>query len=570
MSVPPLLTAPLQDLTPRQRRGFFWACALGLGLVLGTAAWARFSWPPWPLSDADTWGYLHPALAKLRGEGFVHTYSRNFLYPGWVYLLLWIFGTFRAVTVGQHLLGLATGGLLWLLWRQWRASLTATRLPAWADALLGLALVTFFLRSGSVLHFEHQIRPEAIFPFFAALDVCLLFGFLSAWFRDRHPRRAAWRGGVSVFVTALLYQLKPSFGLTVGVALLPLPWAFVHPWTRDPFPRRALVVTVSVAVVLATFLLVVPERRFAASDEFSREFLPETLLTVHAGLIHQQLEQDVRDRVATPLGPEFLATASDALGRELLRAAHPESKPYESLGYNPDFLMYRRDSFCRWLYDRLPAAQANAFCYRAYGRAAWHHPLGMAAKIGRQLRIFYSLHCPAFWPAAKFKEEKLYRKTNEALNWPNYQQTLHSLPLGATYLQATARLQRSGAEYRLPSWTVKANVVASVCYLPILGLFLAGLAFVRTWPAEQRTGWWASGSLVALVYGLNFGNCLTISVVHSLDVARYSYNLLVYAAWCELAALVWLGEVVAFVGRRRTEAMGQEARGKPTVRERRV
>ena len=45
-----------------------------------------------------------------------------------------------------------------------------------------------------------------------------------------------------------------------------------------------------------------------------------------------------------------------------------------------------------------------------------------------------------------------------------------------------------------------------------------------------------------MVYGLNFGSCLTIAIVHSLDVARYSYNLLVYAAWCELAAAVWLIE----------------------------
>lgn len=556
MGVPPLLTIPLQDLNPRQRRGFFWGCLLGLALVLGLAARARFSWPQWPLSDPDTWGYLHPGLAKLRGEGFVHTYARNFLYPGWVYLLLRTFGTFRAIPVAQHLLGLATGGLLWLLWRQWRAWLTATRLPAWADALLGLGLVTFFLRSGSLIHFEHQIRPEAIFPFFAALDACLLFGFLRAWFRDRHPRRAAWRGGLSVCVTALLYQLKPSFGLAVGVALLPLAWALVHPWTRDPLPRRALVVMVSAAVVLAMFLLVLPERRFARSDEFSREFLPQTLLTVHAGLIHQQLAADVRDRVATPFGPEFLVAANDALERELVLASQADAKPYESLGYNPDYLMYRRDSFCRWLYDHLPAERASAFCYDYYERAALHHPASMAAKVWRQLRVFYSIHCPAFWPAGKFKEEKLYRKTNEALAWPNYQQTLNADPPGAAYLRAAKRLQRSKAEHRQPFWTVKANVAASVCYLPVLVLFGLGMAFVATGSPERRGGVWAAGWLVALVYGLNLGNCLTIGAVHSLDVARYSYNLLVYAAWCELAALVWVGEVAAAWVRQRRARTG--------------
>ena len=545
MRLPPALTVPVSRLDPRGRRVFFWATLAGLALVLGLAARTRFAWPPWPVADPDTWGYLAPGLGKLEGKGFVHTYGRNFLYPGFVYGLLRFGGTFRAIPVAQHGLGLATGALLWVSWRQWRAWFPATRLPAWVDALLGLGLVTFFLWSGSVLHFEQQIRPEAVFPCFAALGMCLLLGFVWEWFVDRHPMRAALLAGAAVFDTALLYQLKPSFGLAVGFALVPVAWAALHPWSSDRTGRWRLGVAVATAAGLAGGLFVLPERHFAQADPFGTLFLPETLLTVHAGVIRDQMVRDVRDHAVTPFPPAFLAEAAMRMDENTRFASQRPQKPYESLGYNPDALMYRADGFCHWLNATLPAPQAATFCYYYYRRAALRHPGHLAAKVSRQLAVFYNLHCPAFWDPRGFAVERLYRKTNEALAYPNYQQQIRADPPGAAYLDAAARLQRSKAKLLQPRWTVPANVAAAVCYLPLLVLFVAGMILVSRWPAERRAGLWAAGWLVGMVGALNFGNCLTIAVVHSQDVARYSYNLLVYAAWCELAAAAWLAEMAA-------------------------
>ena len=63
------------------------------------------------------WGYLSPALRKLIGAEFGHTEGRNFLYPGFLFLLLRVFGDFRAITVAQHILGLLAGVMLLLTWR---------------------------------------------------------------------------------------------------------------------------------------------------------------------------------------------------------------------------------------------------------------------------------------------------------------------------------------------------------------------------------------------------------------------------------------------------------------------
>ncbi len=152
----------LPDARPRRpaRRRFVWLTWAALLVILAFGAHSRLIWPGMPVVDPDTWGYFHPALAKLNGGAFIHTNGRNFVYPAFLYVLLAATGTLRAITVVQHGLGLASGVLMWVCWRQWRAWFTDSRLPAWADAALGLGLVAFFLQSASEVSHEHTVRPE--------------------------------------------------------------------------------------------------------------------------------------------------------------------------------------------------------------------------------------------------------------------------------------------------------------------------------------------------------------------------------------------------------------------------
>src|ERR1043166_8815642 len=111
-------------------RRLMWQCCywLALAAIFSWAAWQRFALPLDPLADPDTWGYLSPALRKLTGAEFGHTYGRNFVYPGFVFLILRAFGEFRAITLLQHLLGLTAGGFLLLTWRQARVFVVNPRL----------------------------------------------------------------------------------------------------------------------------------------------------------------------------------------------------------------------------------------------------------------------------------------------------------------------------------------------------------------------------------------------------------------------------------------------------------
>ena len=77
--------------------------------LFGGALMRRFALPLVPILDADSPNYLWPALLKLNGDGFIHNAGLNFIYPGFLLLLLRGFSDFRAIVIVQHLLGLAGG-----------------------------------------------------------------------------------------------------------------------------------------------------------------------------------------------------------------------------------------------------------------------------------------------------------------------------------------------------------------------------------------------------------------------------------------------------------------------------
>ena len=529
---------PDRRLSPRLAAAWPWAV---LVVILLWGAWWRFSWPLWPVSDADTWGYLNPGLSKLTGGPFEHTLGRNFIYPGFLWLVLRLTGDFRAITIVQHVLGLGSGVLLWLFWRRWTGAFlrpAMPRLPAWAAALAGLALVAFYEGSVSNLAFEHYLRPEAVFPFFAILDLLLLLEFIDAWFLRRRPIRAGLLALMALLTGALLYQLKPSFGLTLGCIALPLAAAWQFP--RRPAPpawraRAGLGLAVATAAALTVVLFLRPEKAFSRGDRWSTLFLPETLLTIHADLLRDQMAADLRAG-HVPYDRDWLAANCSDLDRELRIASTPERLPFRSLGFNPDYLLYSNVSFCHRLNAQLAPAQAAAFAFHFYARAWESRPFAMSRKVGRQLRLFYNLHCPAYWPLGSLPMRYYYQKTANSYLYPEYQRRVARYPPAQAYLDAARALAPSPAVLRVSRVMVAANVTASVTYTATLGLFVLGLG----WAAVRRRAFLPAAVPVLLAYGFNAGNCLTIAIVHSLYGDRYSYNQLIFTALAQASALVWL------------------------------
>src|SRR5204862_6151039 len=123
-------------------------------VILGWSAFQRFRLPVWPLADPDIWGYLNPALSKLTGSAFQHTWGRNFTYPGFLFLILASFNSFAAITIVQHILGLLTGGLLLACWHQILRFLEIEAIHRYPNKIAGVFLLAIYLLS------SHRITPE--------------------------------------------------------------------------------------------------------------------------------------------------------------------------------------------------------------------------------------------------------------------------------------------------------------------------------------------------------------------------------------------------------------------------
>ncbi len=525
------------------RKLLAWWPQAALAVILAYGAWLRSAWPPVPVSDPDTWGYLHLALSKLLGLGFSHTYGRNFLYPGWVYLCLRVGGSFSAIWWAQHALGLATGAVLWGTWNRWRAWFSHPRLPGWLLDAIGLSMVAFYVSSTTAILFEQEIRPESIFPFFALLAVFLNLEFLRAWFVRREMASAALLAGAVVFDAILAYQLKPSFGLAFGVALSPLLAAIAQPRSTWRW-RLSLAGGAALGLLLAGLLVLWPEHEMAKDDESSTLFLPETLLTVHADVIRDQMALDLAAGNPTPYTDSWLTTLHANLSYELTLASQPEQRPYESLGFNPDYLLYR-DSFCRFLHDKMSSPRLARLCFYYFERCWLHQPVAMARNVGRQLGIFYGAECPAFWLGRAIDISRDYRKTISAFEPPAYQKQMLAYPPAAAYLAESQRLTGVPDVYRQTAAFTIANTLAAEGHLPLLLAAIAGLAFVLAVPSPAtRRELGPAGWLVLLFFAYTFGNCLTVAIVHSLDVDRYSSNLVVFALLGEVTALTWCVEAL--------------------------
>jgi hypothetical protein len=492
-------------------RSAYWIC---LVILFSWAAWRRFSPPLEPVADLDTWGYLSPALFKLTRGEFVHAGGRNFVYPGFLLVVLRMFGDFRAVVIVQHLLGLAGGGLLLLTWKRVRTFVATSRQADRVHLGLGLGLAAVFLLAGEPIRAEMGIRPEAICGFLLALSFYCLVEFLARAFV---LRRAAVPWGIATGISAiLLASVKPSFLFLALIPLLPIGIFLV---TRNPLRQK---IGLALGILVAAAMIALPEYFLSRKDELSRLFLPATLFVIHADLIRDQMADDVAKQAILPYRSEWLDRMHKQLAAEIVKSAATEGWRFPSLGFSPDVLMYGTNSIA----DQL-AAEFNddigtlIWFYRFYYWRTWQkRPLEMTKKVARQMGLFYRAPSPVFDRRKIIPLTDVYEVSAVSFDLDSYREYLNAYPPARAWLPRSAHLAETapsieqGRVIRLPI------VLLSGAYLPLLGITLAiGLGCVRR-DFGKKVGWLVV--LTLLVFGYNAAASLEVAIIHTLDFARYS------------------------------------------------
>lgn len=405
-----------------------------------------------------------------------------------------------------------------------------------------------YLSARSALQSEHSLRPEAVFPFFVVLSIGLNLEFIRRRWVEPQPRIAAWLGAVGMVLSVALYLLKPSFGLPIAFANAPLLTSLARPGMS----RRRQAAMAGSALVFSLLFLILPERLLRRSDPQVAQYLPYTLLTIHADQIHDQLSEDLASGQPLPYPREWLIVLHERLDLLLAASARPENHLYHSLGFNPDYLLYT-DHVFKTLIPRGPegnhlAAEVSFYLYR---RAALHHPVRMLGKILRQLSIFY--HFENLGAEHLLDTRDRYRGEKETPVSRYYQKGVQLLKKFQTrnnlaryeparpFASETELLTSSpGKIAQLPLLSVAQNVLGALYFPGLLGSL--AVAAWRHASSPKRSQWLLPTLVMLLVYSYNFGINLGIAIVHSLDIDRYVSNQLAFTLLASAIGLLYLGE----------------------------
>ena len=503
-----------------------------------SATWKRFSLPQDPLADLD-FGYLGPALMRLSGGALAHIQGLNFLYPAMVYLILRTCLDFRAISVIQHLLGLIAGGLFLATWSRLADFFPKPRLNRVAHETIGLFGAGTYLLSNGPIFFEMQIRSDAVCMFFEIL----VFWLIVQFFYYRAISTNACKMivyGIAVAVSAfILASLKPSFTLMALFAVAPVIWFVVN--AKGNLAGRVTFFAISVPIIVALTLI---EHNLRRNDQTVKMFLPETLFVTHAKIIRAQMAADLENGETDIYSPEWLRVACNDLESEIQRTHNLYPRVFPILGFQPDYLKFGADSLLdRWR-GQLGKERFLRFLKYWYWRSVAHRPFDFINKVAGQLGVFYSMNCPAFsarkaWPLSSWS----YAGSLSALSRPQSFQLVSKTPAGSAFLRRTQALRVSDIIVHQNKGVQICHVCFARTYLAILliSVPLAGW-FMFKRRSSERSKW--PEFFVIIFYSANFGNVFGISVVHTMEVWRYSTVLFITALFAQLWAIRWLIEIV--------------------------
>lgn len=527
-----------------------------LSSLLGALEWAAFVavlvWgvslrvglPAVPVSDADTWGYLGPALSALNGGPFIDTQQREWLYSAIVAGAVLLGGSLSALVVTHQTATFIAALALWMTWRTWLWILPIPRLGRFVAMVPALFVTATLLGNPDIIAFEFSLRPESLMICAAFLQLWAVAAY--SFFRWTSPRvwPSFFCGVCAVVLACMVFKLRPSWALAVPVTTLPIAMGVLG----RALPATTRWSTPLVGALLAGVLVFLPGKLFYVEELQPRTVLPMTLFTMNADTILQSLEQRLA-KGSVP--PEKRAAYDDVLPvlRTELEAARKILRYYPSVGYDPDYLMYRAGIFPRLVvmhgFDRSDLA---AFCMETYFAAWKTHPAGMLGKVSSQFKHFV-------WPDDKtfirkrIETEALFRGSVETVPMaPPGPAGGAGTDLLAAYRAELARqAEVPGRQIRAPRFLLDPLRDLPAATWIIEGIFLLALAaaFVTRFLHPLRHG----GLLALLFFAAPAANAFTVALVHSLDNDRYraSYGpilLFALAAMATYAGIVLAASIL--------------------------
>jgi hypothetical protein len=508
-----------------QKRGLTWnpsatflVIELLVLLAILAVAWkARSAMAPVPISDPDSWGYMNPALSWLSGLGLQQTSGRDWLYPAFLAFFLKTTGSFSGIVFWQKFLAMGSGVLMAVTWRGWVSMLPLQRRSRFFASLAGALPILVQLINPQIIFFEMSIRPEGLLPFFVYAQLACLMGYFK--FRWRTPKAlpSMVLGAAAILLSYACFLLKPSWLFAFVITSAPV---FAGLFGRALFLKTRLLTPVT-GVVFSFLLLWLPGAVYLIKDTASVSFLPDALFAVHARLIDSMFHARLAKLSDSDPEKSRLQALVTVLESELKVAE--VDKPYEKLGFNPDYLMASSPlttAICNYAGD--DNKKFRSFCISCYVDAAFYDPVAFGKKIAIQFEHFLFPTRDTFYKV--FGDFTRFYESSSPV-WEPFGADRFRGNAREMYVQYKADLvTQSGVKLRLDGNTIFKKLSQGFAWLalPLEILFLITFIASLISPAlrDLRVGGWAAFSL----FSAPLWNALMVCTVHALDMDRYRHT----------------------------------------------
>jgi hypothetical protein len=195
-------------------------------------------------------------------------------------------------------------------------------------------------------------------------------------------------------------------------------------------------------------------------------------------------------------------------------------RPYEKLGFNPDYLMASSPlttAICNYAGD--DNKKFRKFCISCYIDVAFYDPVAFGKKVTIQFGHFLFPTRDTFYKV--FGDFTRFYKSS-TLDWEPFGEDLFRGSARMMYAQYKADLvAQSGVKLRLDGGTMFKGLSRAFTWLalPVEILFLITFTASLILPAwrDLRVGGWT----VLAIFSAPLWNALMICVVHALDIGRY-------------------------------------------------
>lgn len=500
-------------------------------VIIFIAVLQRLVQSPVPLSGKDTWGYIGPAVSACESSTFHLNGIRNFPYPLWVFTLLNIFHDFSFITVIQHMLGLMTGILLFIVWKQLLLPFTKTVLQKVMLDLTGLVIMMLYLFHYPVIYYEHALRPESIYPFFLLAQIMLLKLIIRN--KKRYTVQQIIISCLFFVNNYFLFLLQPRYGLTLFLNIIIFITCFIifYKFTITQFAIHGVT-----PIIITIVLVYLPQQILVKSEGATGGFFSGMTFFTHAKIIDKVMEMDIKDPHYMKYDKSILIELQQFFHKEF---NEPQTK-HKFLGFYLNHLYHGEAN--GYLRSNLPENRYNEFCWYYIIKAIKKHPILYIKKVILELSQYYNFYGGMYVLDKNSEDSSMYDpdtywEHTDPFEWPGY------LPF-RTYENRRELIHQS--IYDLPE--LKFTGIQLIFFVLSLTYILCMIAFfvlfIKNIIPEmklKKVGKLSRlGIFIALIYCYSLCINLTNSIVYCLDLDRYIVDQTVLTLFSQAISIVYI------------------------------